>query len=498
MRPPGRSFLAWQFILAMLVAWAGCLPAGAAPFVVQDIFGRDVTRHGLVLVDWEGYLANPATKFYLVPPADAAYPARAVLSGTEQRLYFDLPSEAGPRGPRKEVVFQKPGKVAVHLAIFPDREAKDLDLVIKIEFTDKQKRSQTIALPVHVIDQDKPAGKQFPLLVDFSQDRTGFFKDDKHRAVIRQAADDWAELLGDMDLDPVPAGREKTHIWNPDGFKSGRVISNAKEYTGYLLYAYGIKGQEVRSGGEPSREGSLQTARGKNLAIHRSGGLEIEIQGNYNKKGWLVGLKDSEWWKATNLGDVPNDLYSIAHHEMGHSLIFNPANPLFDKAKKKGKLTDAPLRAYLGSDPKIDKADHLNGTIDPASLRGAYGFEYHGKTPYGRWLITKTDLLVAQAIGFKLRKTSAFQPLELSAAKLPAAALNKKYTAKLTVTGGIPFYCWDVTAGSLPLGLELDSFTGTLHGTPSKPGTFEFTVRVRDYTENAKGQSRPCRLEVDN
>ena len=58
----------------------------------------------------------------------------------------------------------------------------------------------------------------------------------------------------------------------------------------------------LRSGGEPSRLGGFQSQAGKAMPIHRSGGFEAEVKGNYNRKCWLVGLSDTEWWRATNLG----------------------------------------------------------------------------------------------------------------------------------------------------------------------------------------------------
>jgi hypothetical protein len=134
---------------------------------------------------------------------------------------------------------------------------------------------------------------------------------------------------------------------------TGCKITNANEYRGFLLYAYVIRNELVdsnaklprdwvlrkrdptarmiRSGGESSPFGGFQVAAGRQTSIRRSGGLEIEVQGNYNTKGWLV--------------------------------IF-----------------------------------------------GAFGNEYHGQMPGGRWLITKLDLLYAQAIGYELRGTSAFKP----------------------------------------------------------------------------------------
>ena len=193
---------------------------------------------------------------------------------------------------------------------------------------------------------------------------------------------------------------------------------------------------------------------------------------------------------------MANDLDSIAHHEIGHALVFNPANTRFGAAKLLGKLRDERVRAYLGSDPAIDRADHLAGSIDPASLRGAYGNEYHGRTPQGRWLITKLDLLCAQAVGYRLRETSAFVPLTLRTERLPDGTASAPYTATLRAEGGIPSYHWEVVEGSLPDGVTLDSFTGDLRGTPGRSGAFEFTVRVRDNDERGAGRSRRLRLAI--
>jgi hypothetical protein len=478
--------------VSLLALFAGAR-ASAAGLVVEDIFGRTLNVHGLVLVDWEGHLANPAIKFYLVPPADAALPARAVLTAREPRLYLDLPSQAGPNGPRKEVSFEKHAKLPVHISIFPDRDGKDEDHPLEIDFTDARGKHEHLTLPVHVIDQDRDRPQEFQVNVDFSQDRTGFFKDDKKRSVVVQAARDWAYFFGDMQLASVPVGAERTLIWGSDGFKTSQAVTNAGAYRGYLLYAYGIHSDLLRSGGEPSPLGEFQVGAGKMLPLRRSGGLEIETAGNYNTKGWLVSLADDDWWQATNRRDVENDLYSIAHHELGHALVFNPNNRLI---KRGTAIGDKRVRAYLGRDPTVSRTDHLEDMVDPASLRGAFGNEYHGKMPQGRWLITKLDLLCAQAIGYQLRETSAFRPLTVLTEALPRAKVSAAYSGKLRAAGGIPFYHWGVAGGDLPEGLSLDTFTGEIRGTPRVAGVSTFTVRVREYVEMAPGQTRRFRLEV--
>src|SRR6185312_6786505 len=96
----------------LMLAIAQLLAQPPAGPVVEDIFGRKLNEHGLILVDWEGQMANPAVRFLFQPPADAAFPVKAVLKAKEPRLYFDLPSGTGPAGPRKEFLFKDRAKAA--------------------------------------------------------------------------------------------------------------------------------------------------------------------------------------------------------------------------------------------------------------------------------------------------------------------------------------------------------------------------------------------------
>jgi len=56
-------------------------------------------------------------------------------------------------------------------------------------------------------------------------------------------------------------------------------------------------------------------------------------------------------------------------------------------------------------------------------------------------------------------------------------------TAKIEVTGGWPSYSWQLIIGILPPGLQLNPNTGAITGTPTKTGTYRFTVRVKDSCE---------------
>ena len=62
---------------------------------------------------------------------------------------------------------------------------------------------------------------------------------------------------------------------------------------------------------------------------------------------------------------------------------------------------------------------------------------------------------------------------------LPSATAGQSYSASLTATGGVPPYQWLVGTG-FPAGLTLNSQTGSISGTPSSAGTFNFAIQVTD------------------
>src|ERR1039457_5653690 len=65
---------------------------------------------------------------------------------------------------------------------------------------------------------------------------------------------------------------------------------------------------------------------------------------------------------------------------------------------------------------------------------------------------------------------------------LPAGAVNVPYSTRLHVSNGTgtgPF-TWSIVSGNLPVGLSLNSTSGTISGTPTTIGNFGFGVQVTD------------------
>ncbi|MDX8450143.1 putative Ig domain-containing protein [Mesorhizobium sp. VK3C] len=88
----------------------------------------------------------------------------------------------------------------------------------------------------------------------------------------------------------------------------------------------------------------------------------------------------------------------------------------------------------------------------------------------GVWFVTQSVTVVIDAA-----PTVVVAPTTLPG----GAAVGSAYATSITASGGTSPYTFTVSAGSLPAGLTLSS-TGTLSGTPTAGGTFNFTVMATD------------------
>jgi M6 family metalloprotease-like protein len=69
-------------------------------------------------------------------------------------------------------------------------------------------------------------------------------------------------------------------------------------------------------------------------------------------------------------------------------------------------------------------------------------------------------------------------PIITTATILPSGLLGIPYSAQLAAVGGIAPYTWSVVEGALPSGLNLDTVSGEISGTPDLAGNALFKVRV--------------------
>ena len=273
-------------------------PSAQPLYTIRDEFGPFAGAQGITLVDWEGYMANPALQHSLSAPEGFAFPVKVTLRSSEPRIYFNMPTGTGLSGPVKELLIRDASHQPEFLmSIFPDRDTEDERHELSVTFEDPHGETRTTSIDVFVDDQDLNRPLDFRIHVDFAQDTTGLF-DEEARETVRQVADDVAYFMAARYLDEVPAGSERTFIWSPKGYHDTgghRIVTNRESYRGFLLYAYGMEDpDEIRAGGEGSTRGGFQKYESPDgsliYPLRRSGGVQFSVFGNQNTLGWSTGL----------------------------------------------------------------------------------------------------------------------------------------------------------------------------------------------------------------
>ena len=463
--------------------------AGLIPGLdIRDMHGRSLLAREIPIVDWEGQVANPVIELHLIADDTFSGPFTLLVSADGGRLQFNKPSTVSATGPSKEVDFAGAGSKVIYLSVFPDRDGDDETYTLTLQV---EGEVEQVTIPILVRDDDLPGDTPpFEVHTNFVEDTTGFFDDALTREVATLAASDWAYFIDNPPFDQVAAGDEPSFIYDANA-TTGDYVDNIAAYSGYLLYFFGWNHPSLISGGHANY--TFDTKRQKvggttwTPELGRSGGVGAETRGNYNELGWYISAGEDDWWTHTNANDQITDFYSIMSHEIGHALAFHTSFEKVEDWEQAGFATSPAITDYYGGNvPIVAAFDHFQNVVDPASLKGAFGWEYGGEMPNFRWQITKLDLLLMEALGYPLRDTSALREVTLDldlvfqgAGNSPAAE-GIPFDIPLLAEWGVPPYRFEITAGVLPDGLTLDGFTGEISGVLAEDGSFDFTVTVTD------------------
>jgi hypothetical protein len=164
----------------------------------------------------------------------------------------------------------------------------------------------------------------------------------------------------------------------------------------------------------------------------------------------------------------------------------------------------APLPAITTTTLTATAGSAYNGTVSESGGTSPYTFAItSGSLPPGLSLNSSTGAITGMPTGPAANSSVTFQvtdaakmsasqavavtinappALTITTGSLPAGTTGTAYNQTLQATGGVPSYTWAVTTGSLPSGLNLNSATGVISGTPSGTftGTTSFTVTATD------------------
>ena len=113
----------------------------------------------------------------------------------------------------------------------------------------------------------------------------------------------------------------------------------------------------------------------------------------------------------------------------------------------------------------------------------------------GTIVVLAVGILVASAVCRAQQAGATGQPLVFRTSTLPKAYLRQPYQARLEADGGITPLKWEVSDGSLPAGIILQT-DGVLTGTPMETGEFRFTATVTDNGKPAYQRQQQLSLVV--
>ncbi len=248
--------------------------------------------------------------------------------------------------------------------------------------------------------------------------------------------------------------------WNDAGAiyaytSGGSLLSEYPKYT--------TPGSEIRT--TPAL-GDFDNNRKVDIAVKSEDGMlyvwESPLQSNNISLAWPMFRNDER-----HTGSLPLAALDIQTDSLPNAKLGTPYS--------------ATLTALNGAPPYAWSIT-AGSLPDGLSLDGVTG-EISGVPTTGGWFAFRVQV-TDSALNTDSRDLSiSVQDLLITTASFPPADIGVPYSQLLEASGGIYPYTWSITSGSLPDGLILDP-VGSILGTPTVDGTFNFTVQVEDMELN--------------
>ena len=151
------------------------------------------------------------------------------------------------------------------------------------------------------------------------------------------------------------------------------------------------------------------------------------------------------------------------------------------------------------ADPELGNASTTNATLSlgpgetgVVTLRG----NVSSLAAMQNIVSTVTPVIVSHAANTGSTVPSATLAIITGSGTLPSGAVGGPYSTTLNGFGGFSPTSWSVSSGALPTGLTLDSSSGTISGTPTQAGTFNFVVTLTDSSPTPSTAFRALSINI--
>jgi hypothetical protein len=133
-----------------------------------------------------------------------------------------------------------------------------------------------------------------------------------------------------------------------------------------------------------------------------------------------------------------------------------------------GGFTPYTFSVVAGTLPVGTTLNAATGTVSGTPITaGTYNYTIQVADPDGKTATASTSVNIAASV-------------TLTATPSPDTEVGIAYTQINTVAGGVAPYTYSVSAGTVPAGTTLNTTNGTVSGTPTTAGGFNYTIKVTD------------------
>lgn len=186
----------------------------------------------------------------------------------------------------------------------------------------------------------------------------------------------------------------------------------------------------------------------------------------------------------------------------------NEGNILFFEIIAPPTVPENLIAYFIISDPATIDVNDITRRASTAEVqmvgrRGTYEIEIkrdnltEGAEYFNVWVEYPEGFLVGTYGQINIADTSLSTNISLLPTNLNYATVGVPYTTNIIATGGTAPYDYEITIGTLPTGLALDT-NGTLQGTPTVAGSSYFTVTATDALGNTGTQNYALETTIVN
>ncbi len=168
------------------------------------------------------------------------------------------------------------------------------------------------------------------------------------------------------------------------------------------------------------------------------------------------------------------DVYYWGFCGNNSTLIFSRTgdHPLGTATYTGGPVVDLRIR-------KVGNIYYFEYKTPASSSWSSAGQHNSTTTPVDVGLIAKTWNNITLVTDYDYLRLGGDE-LAITTASLKDGQVGSAYNDQVQAQGGIQPYTWSISSGSLPVGLNINTSTGQITGSPGGEGTWNFTVQVID------------------